>query len=205
MKLHDGVLIQLLDYAEVEALPAELPEALELDISDMTDLNTSRYASALKMPHKVTLITPEDEVIISIQAHVSSPRRRQPPPKDSLPRRPPVKQGQPPPRNKPTTLSPSPSPQREGSQTLDCTPFWVVRIPSIYRTRSRHSAELTSFTGSQFGVHSTTWPSTTSAAGYGYASNAMTSVWRGSPVTSIPLGSSSISTSVRSPRCSSGR
>ena len=68
MKLHDGVLIQLLDDAEVEALPAELPEALELDISDMTDLNTSRYASALKMPHKVTLITPEDEVIISIQA-----------------------------------------------------------------------------------------------------------------------------------------
>ncbi len=39
----------------------------------------------------------------------------------------------------------------------------------------------------------------------GYASNAMTSVWRGSPVTSIPLGSSSTSTSVRSPRCSSGR
>ncbi len=68
VKLHDGVLIQLLDYAEVEALPAELPEALELDISDMTDLNTSRYASAIKIPQKVTLITPEDEVIISIQA-----------------------------------------------------------------------------------------------------------------------------------------
>ncbi len=67
MKLHDGVLIQLLDYAEVEALPAELPEALELDISDMTDLNTSRYASAIKIPQKVTLITSEDEVIISIQ------------------------------------------------------------------------------------------------------------------------------------------
>jgi large subunit ribosomal protein L25 len=68
VKLHDGVLIQLLDYAEIEALPAELPEALELDISDMTDLNTSRYASAIKIPGKVTLITPEDEVIISIQA-----------------------------------------------------------------------------------------------------------------------------------------
>jgi large subunit ribosomal protein L25 len=68
VKLHDGVLIQSLDYAEVEALPADLPDALELDISDMSDLNTSRHASALKPPHKVTLITPEDEIVVSVQA-----------------------------------------------------------------------------------------------------------------------------------------
>jgi large subunit ribosomal protein L25 len=68
VKLHDGVLIQALDYAEVEALPADLPEALELDISDIEDLNTSRNAGALQIPRKVTLITPEDEIVISIQA-----------------------------------------------------------------------------------------------------------------------------------------
>ncbi len=68
VKLHDGVLIQSLDMAEVEALPAELPEALELDISDMEELNTSRHASALKVPRKVTLLTPEDEIVVSIQA-----------------------------------------------------------------------------------------------------------------------------------------
>src|SRR6185437_1351459 len=68
VKLHDGVLIQSLDMVEVEALPAELPDALELDISDMDELNTSRHASALKLPRKVTLVTPEDEIIISIQA-----------------------------------------------------------------------------------------------------------------------------------------
>lgn len=68
VKLHDGVLIQLLDYAEVEALPAELPEALELDISDIVELNTSRHASALKVTRMVTLLTPEDEIIVSVQA-----------------------------------------------------------------------------------------------------------------------------------------
>jgi large subunit ribosomal protein L25 len=68
VKLHDGVLIQALDYAEVEALPAELPEALELDISDMEDLNSSRTAGAIKIPRKVTLLTAEDEVVVSIQA-----------------------------------------------------------------------------------------------------------------------------------------
>ena len=68
VKLHDGVLIQSLDMAEVEALPAELPEALELDISDMDELNTSRHASALNVPGKVTLLTPEDEIVVSIQA-----------------------------------------------------------------------------------------------------------------------------------------
>jgi large subunit ribosomal protein L25 len=68
VKLRDGVLIQSLDMAEVEALPAELPEALELDISDMDELNSSRHASALKVPRKVTLVTPEDEIVVSIQA-----------------------------------------------------------------------------------------------------------------------------------------
>ncbi|HEY1390945.1 MAG TPA: 50S ribosomal protein L25 [Ktedonobacterales bacterium] len=68
VKLHDGVLIQSLDMAEVEALPAELPEALELDISDMDELNSSRHASALKVPRKVTLVTSEDEIVVSIQA-----------------------------------------------------------------------------------------------------------------------------------------
>jgi large subunit ribosomal protein L25 len=68
VRLHDGVLIQSLDQAEVEALPAELPDALELDISDMEELNTSRHASALKVPRKVTLLTPDDEIVVSIQA-----------------------------------------------------------------------------------------------------------------------------------------
>lgn len=68
VRLHDGVLIQSLDYAEVEALPADLPDALELDVSDMSDLNTSRHASALKPPRNVTLLTPEDEIVLSIQA-----------------------------------------------------------------------------------------------------------------------------------------
>jgi large subunit ribosomal protein L25 len=68
VRLHDGVLIQALDYAEIEALPADLPNVLELDISDMSDLNTSRHASALKPPRKVTLLTPDDEIVVSIQA-----------------------------------------------------------------------------------------------------------------------------------------
>ncbi|HEX6540308.1 MAG TPA: 50S ribosomal protein L25 [Ktedonobacterales bacterium] len=68
VKIHDGVPIQSLDYAEVEALPGDLPEALELDISDMEDVNTSRHASALKLPRKVKLVTPEDEIVVSIQA-----------------------------------------------------------------------------------------------------------------------------------------
>lgn len=68
IKLRDGVLIQALDYAEVEALPADLPEALEIDISDIEEVNTSRTADAIKLPRKVTLLTPEDEVVMSIQA-----------------------------------------------------------------------------------------------------------------------------------------
>ncbi|HEU5347378.1 MAG TPA: 50S ribosomal protein L25 [Ktedonobacterales bacterium] len=68
IKIHDGVLIQALDNAEIEALPAELPEALELDISDISELNTSRNASAIKVPRKVTLVTPEDAIVLTIRA-----------------------------------------------------------------------------------------------------------------------------------------
>jgi len=63
-----GMLLHILETVEVEALPARLPEALSLDISDMEDLKSIRHVSDLSIPSGVTLLTSEDEVILKIEA-----------------------------------------------------------------------------------------------------------------------------------------
>jgi large subunit ribosomal protein L25 len=67
----NGVLLYILESVEVEALPAKLPEALSIDISDMEELKSIRHVSDLQVPPDVTLLTSLDEVIIKIEA----PRR----------------------------------------------------------------------------------------------------------------------------------
>lgn len=64
----NGVLLHILESVEVEALPAKLPEALSLDISDMTELKSIRHVSDLQIPPDVTLLTSLEEVIIKIEA-----------------------------------------------------------------------------------------------------------------------------------------
>jgi large subunit ribosomal protein L25 len=63
-----GVLLHILESVEVEALPANLPEALSLDISDMEELKSIRHVSDLQTPPDVTLLTALDEVILKIDA-----------------------------------------------------------------------------------------------------------------------------------------
>jgi large subunit ribosomal protein L25 len=63
----NGVLLHLLETVEIEALPAHLPQALSLDISDIQDLKSIRHVSDLTMPSGVTLLTSADEVILKIE------------------------------------------------------------------------------------------------------------------------------------------
>src|SRR5215472_4278532 len=64
----NGVLLHILESAEVEALPAKLPVALSLDISDMEELKSIRHVSDLQIPPDVTLLTGADEVVVKIEA-----------------------------------------------------------------------------------------------------------------------------------------
>lgn len=64
----NGVLLHILESVEVEALPAKLPEALTIDVSDMEELKSIRHVSDLEIPPDVTVLTPVEEVIIKIEA-----------------------------------------------------------------------------------------------------------------------------------------
>ncbi|MGO8947384.1 MAG: 50S ribosomal protein L25 [Ktedonobacterales bacterium] len=67
VKRDGGVLLHILESVEVEALPAKLPEALSLNISDMEELKSIRHVSDLQLPPDVTLLTPPDEVVVKIE------------------------------------------------------------------------------------------------------------------------------------------
>jgi large subunit ribosomal protein L25 len=65
-----GVLTQVTSEVTVEALPMEVPEHLEADISEMQIGDTLRL-SAVKLPEGVTLLDDPEEVVI---ASVTQPR-----------------------------------------------------------------------------------------------------------------------------------
>ncbi|MEO7000225.1 MAG: 50S ribosomal protein L25 [Ktedonobacterales bacterium] len=67
VKRENGVLLHPLDVIEVEALPANLPAALTLDISGLEELNTMLYVRDIEVPRNVTILTDMNAVVVSIQ------------------------------------------------------------------------------------------------------------------------------------------
>jgi large subunit ribosomal protein L25 len=61
-----GILVKVLHEVEVEALPKDLPQSIEVDISPLLDLDSSILVSDLILPKNVTAITPETEVVAAI-------------------------------------------------------------------------------------------------------------------------------------------
>jgi large subunit ribosomal protein L25 len=59
-----GVLLTLLDEVEVEALPADLPEKIEVDVTALSQVGETITAGQLKLPSGVELkLDPETEII----------------------------------------------------------------------------------------------------------------------------------------------
>jgi large subunit ribosomal protein L25 len=65
-----GNLVKVLHEVMVEALPADLPHNLVIDISKLAQLNDQVFVSDIKLPKGVTVITDPTEVVASIVAQV---------------------------------------------------------------------------------------------------------------------------------------
>lgn len=63
----EGSLVRPLDTVEVEALPADLPEQLEVDISVLDDFDKTITAGDLAIPAGVELLTPAEELIAKVE------------------------------------------------------------------------------------------------------------------------------------------
>jgi large subunit ribosomal protein L25 len=61
-----GTLAKVLHEVHVSALPANLPHALEIDVTGLATLDSQIHVKDIKLPHGVTMITDGEEVVVAI-------------------------------------------------------------------------------------------------------------------------------------------
>ena len=66
VKEKKGILLTILDEIEVEALPADLPDKIEVDVSKLTEVDQEIRVGDLKLSRKVVLLTDPKSIICKI-------------------------------------------------------------------------------------------------------------------------------------------
>ncbi len=61
-----GLLVQMLNSVSVQCRPAEIPEFLEIDVSDM-EMNTNLFVKDIILPEGVEMLTADDIAVVSVQ------------------------------------------------------------------------------------------------------------------------------------------
>ncbi len=69
VKEKEGVLIKSMDEIEVEALPADLPHSIKVDLSGLTELDESLYVKDLPKSDKYEYVVDAKTVVVSVTAH----------------------------------------------------------------------------------------------------------------------------------------
>ena len=68
VKRGDADLLQIISSLNVECLPGDIPEAFEVDISALEEIDAGIRIEDLTIPEGVTLLTEKDELIVKITA-----------------------------------------------------------------------------------------------------------------------------------------
>ena len=67
-----GIFLPLLDHVDIESLPQDVPAGgLEVDISQITEINGTIHVSNLTVPPTVTLLTSGDEIVAKVNPPVA--------------------------------------------------------------------------------------------------------------------------------------
>ena len=61
-----GLLVQMLNSVTIKCRPAEIPEFLEIDVTDM-EMNTNLFVKDITLPTDVEMLTAEDIAVVSVQ------------------------------------------------------------------------------------------------------------------------------------------
>ena len=61
-----GLLVQMLNSVTIKCKPAEIPEFLEIDVTDM-EMNTNLFVKDITLPSDVEMLTAEDIAVVSVQ------------------------------------------------------------------------------------------------------------------------------------------
>lgn len=71
VKDFDGIVTPSRETVEVECLPADLPNTLEVDLSGLKEIGDVLYVRDLQLPPRVDVLDGPDEVLVSITAPTS--------------------------------------------------------------------------------------------------------------------------------------
>jgi len=63
---YGGILVHGLDHVTVEALPADVPSAIEADVSHLEEIDAALHVSDLPIPTDVTLLTDPEQVVAKV-------------------------------------------------------------------------------------------------------------------------------------------
>ena len=61
-----GLLVQMLNSVTIKCKPAEIPEFLEIDVTDM-EMNTNLFVRDITLPADVEMLTADDIAVVSVQ------------------------------------------------------------------------------------------------------------------------------------------
>lgn len=72
-----GLLLQTLNEIEVEALPTDLPEKIEVDVTGLAAVGQQIMVSDLKLSSKIEIHTPPEEIIVKVAPAVSEEAKKE--------------------------------------------------------------------------------------------------------------------------------
>lgn len=72
-----GLLLQTLKEVEVEALPTDLPEKIEVDVTKLTEIDQQVTVGELKVPAGVEVLTPGEEIVVKVAPAVSQETQKE--------------------------------------------------------------------------------------------------------------------------------
>lgn len=72
-----GILMQPISEIEVEALPTDLPEHIEVPVEDLAEIDQQLVVSDLKAPEGVTILTDPSQVVVKVVELVSEEAKEQ--------------------------------------------------------------------------------------------------------------------------------
>jgi large subunit ribosomal protein L25 len=72
-----GLLLQTLNEIEVEALPVDLPEKIEVNVAGLAEVDQQVTVAELKVPAGVVVLTAKDEIVVKVAPAVSEEAKKE--------------------------------------------------------------------------------------------------------------------------------
>lgn len=73
-----GILVQQMHEMEIEALPADMPESVEVDISPLAEVDAAIYARDVKLDGKLTLKSDLEAIVVRIEPLAAEEKKEVP-------------------------------------------------------------------------------------------------------------------------------